>query len=82
MSPQFSLTLQYIVIALAVTISAWVVLSKQFPDFARRFRVALALLLVREGRPGWLRTLGRRIAPPSKGGVDACGGCNGCDPGA
>jgi hypothetical protein len=79
MSPQFSLTLQYVAIALAVAASAWVVLNKQFPHAARRLRIALALPLVREGRPAWLRALGRWIAPASKAGSDACGGCNNCD---
>ena len=39
MSPQLSLALQYIVIALAVAVSAWVVLKKQFPDAVRRLRI-------------------------------------------
>ena len=37
--------------------------------------------LVREGRPAWLRRLGKRIAPAPTSGADACGGCNSCDPG-
>jgi hypothetical protein len=81
MSPSFPLMLQYIVVAVAVATSAWVVLNKQFPDLARRLRVALALPLVREGQPGWVRAFGRRIAPSPKAGVDACGGCNSCDKG-
>ena len=81
MSPQLSLTLQYAVIAIAVTVSAWAVLNKQFPNAARRLRVALALPLVREGRPTWLRAVGRWIAPAPKAGAAACGGCNSCDTG-
>jgi hypothetical protein len=81
MSPQLSLALQYIVIALAVAVSAWVVLKKQFPDAVRRLRVALALSLVREGRPVWLRDIGKIIAPAPKTGADACGACNSCDTG-
>lgn len=80
-SPSFSLTLQYVVVAAAVAVSAWVVLNRQFPDLARRLRVALALPLVREGQPGWMRAFGRRIAPPPKVGVDACGGCDSCGKG-
>jgi hypothetical protein len=79
MSSSLSLTLQYVVIALAVTVSAWVVLNKQFPHVARRLRVAVALPLVREGRPVWLRAFGKRIAPALKAGADACGGCDSCD---
>lgn len=81
MSSPLSLTLQYIVIALAVIVSAWVVLNKQFPNAARRLRIALALPLVREGRPVWMRRFGKRIAPAPRSGANACGGCNSCDPG-
>ncbi len=75
-----SLVLQYVVIALAVAMSAWVVLRKQFPQAARQLRIALALPLIREGRPVWLRALGRRIAPQPLTSSDGCGGCNACDP--
>ncbi|NOT88829.1 MAG: hypothetical protein HOP03_11675 [Lysobacter sp.] len=81
MSLQLPLTLQYMVVALAVTVSAWVVLNKQFPDVARRLRIALALPLVRETRPAWMRALGKRIAPNPKPAGDGCGGCNNCDTG-
>jgi len=70
-----SLALQYAIVAAAVLVSAWVVFRKQAPGAARRLRIALALPLVRDGRPAWLRALGRRIAPVPK----AAGGCNGCD---
>ena len=80
-SPSLSLTLQYAAIAVAVIASAWVVLNKQFPAFARRLRIAIALPLVREGRPAWLRRLAKRIAPAPRSGADACRGCNSCDPG-
>ena len=73
-----SLLLQYIVIALAVLASVVVVLRKQFPNATRRLRVAIALPLLREGRPTWLRALARRVAPPGQGGGKDCGGCNGC----
>ncbi|WP_319020023.1 DUF6587 family protein, partial [Xanthomonas sacchari] len=41
-----SLLVQYLVIALAVLVSAWVVLKKQFPGTARKLRGALALRLL------------------------------------
>lgn len=72
-----SLLLQYVVIALAVTLSAWVVAKKQFPGSVRKLRVSLALPLLREGKPSWMRALGRWLAPPGSGG-GSCGGCNGC----
>ena len=81
MSPQLSLALQYVVIAIAVLISGWVVFRKQAPDAARRMRIALALPMVREGRPLWLRAIGRRMAPTPKTGTDGCAGCGSCDTG-
>lgn len=74
-----SLTLQYMIIAVAVLVSAWVVAKKQFPGSVRKLRVAVALRLLQERRPAWQRTLGRRIAPPGSVGATSCGGCSGCD---
>jgi len=71
---------QYVVIAVAALVSAWVVANKQFPNATRRLRTSLALPLVREGRPGWLRALGRRIAPAASVNAAACGGCSSCGP--
>ena len=75
-----SLAVQYVVIAIAVTVSAWVVFRKQAPGAARRLRIALALPLVREGRPAWLRAFGKRIAPVPKAAA-GCAGCDACDDG-
>ncbi|UKE71785.1 DUF6587 family protein [Xanthomonas graminis] len=75
-----SLLLQYLVIALAVLLSAWVVLKKQFPATARTLRSAIALRLLKPGRAPWLQALGRRIAPAASGGPGACGGCDSCGP--
>ena len=82
MSPSFSLILQYIVVALAVAVSAWVVFLKQAPNASRRVRISLALPLVREGGSEWLRTFGKWIAPAPKPAGDGCGGCNSCDTGS
>jgi len=82
MDASLSLALQYAVIAVAVLVSAWVVFRKQAPNAARRLRIALAVPLVREGRPGWVRALGKWIAPPSKTSADGCGGCSGCGDGS
>ena len=70
---------QYLVIALAVLASVAVVMRKQFPNATRRLRIALALPLLREGKPGWMKTLCRSIAPVPKPGDRDCGGCDGCD---
>ncbi|MCD0244957.1 hypothetical protein JWH11_04030 [Xanthomonas melonis] len=77
---ELSLTLQYVVIAVAVLISVWVVMKKQFPGTVRRLRGALALVLLREGRPAWMQALGRRVAPPASQGGASCGGCDNCGP--
>jgi hypothetical protein len=74
------LLLQYIVVALIVLVSAWVVLKKQMPGTVRRVRGAIALGLVKPERAGWMQALGRRIAPPASGGSGACGGCDSCGP--
>lgn len=76
-----SLALQYAIIAVAVVVSAWVVVKKQLPGPLRKARVALALPLLREGKPAWQRRLGRWIAPPGQpGNAGACGGCDDCGP--
>lgn len=78
-----SLALQYAIIAIAVVVSAWVVLKKQFPGPLRKARIALALPLLREGRAAWQHALGRWIAPAGSlvngriAGKD-CSGCDGC----
>jgi len=74
------LLLQYVVIALAVLVSAWVVMKKQFPGTVRKARGAIALGLVTPQRAAWLQALGRKIAPPATGGGGACGGCDSCGP--
>ncbi|CAD0335950.1 DUF6587 family protein [Xanthomonas hortorum] len=75
-----SLTLQYVVIAFAVLLSLWVVMKKQFPGVLRRLRGALAIGLLRDGRPAWMHTLGRCVAPPATQSASACGGCDSCGP--
>ncbi len=72
------LWLQYLVIAVVVLVALWMFLRRQFPGTVRRLRVALAAPLVRDGRPAWMRALGRHIAPVARGAGSACGGCNGC----
>lgn len=72
------LLLQYLVIASAVIASGAYVVQKQFPAGVRRLRVALALPLLRDGRAGWLRALGSKLAPARLVAEDGCGSCNGC----
>ena len=73
------LLVQYIAIALAVGASLAVVMHKQFPKATRDLRIAIALPLLRDGAPGWMKSLGRRLAPAPRGGGTGCGGCDSCD---
>ena len=73
-----SLALQYAVIGLAVLLAALFVWRTRFPRSWRATRIAIAIPLLREGRPGWMKSLGRRIAPASALASGECGGCNGC----
>ncbi|KLJ02929.1 DUF6587 family protein [Luteimonas sp. FCS-9] len=75
--PDPQLVAQYAAVAVLVVVSAWIVLKKQAPAAARRLRIALAVPLVRAGRPAWMQALGRRIAPAPRPGA-GCGGCDGC----
>lgn len=72
------LALQYALVTVAVALSAWAVLRAQAPAFERRLRTALALPLLRAGRPAWMRALGRWIAPAPAVSAAGCGGCDGC----
>lgn len=75
-----SLFAQYAVIALAVLLSAVYVVRKQWPHALRAVRVGCAVPLLRDGRPAWLRALGRAIAPaPRVAGEGGCGSCHGCE---
>lgn len=73
------LVLQYVVIAVAVVLSAWAVLAAQAPTLARALRLRLAAPLVRPTRSRWVRALGRRIAPPVLY-LGGCGNCERCGP--
>ena len=73
------LVAQYLVITLVAIVSVAIVARSQFPAATRKLRIAMALPLLREGTPAWMKELGRRIAPKPRGGVNACGGCDNCD---
>ncbi len=75
------LWLQYLVVGAVVVVALWLAAKKQLPVTLRRARLALAAPLVRDGRPEWMRSLARRIAPPGSGiGASVCGGCDNCGP--
>ena len=73
-----TLVLQYVIIAIAVVISAWVVLHKQFPSAAKRLRSRLATWLLRSNSSS-LHSMAKKIAPASLAKSKQCGGCDGCD---
>ena len=70
---------QYVVVALAVLASVVVVMRKQFPNATRRLRIGIALPLLREGSPAWMKWIGRHVAPAPHANAANCGGCDGCD---
>ena len=70
---------QYAVIAVAVIASLAIVMRSEFPTATRKLRIAMALPMLREGMPCWMKGLGRRIAPLPRGGGNGCGGCDSCD---
>ena len=72
--------LQELIVGVLVLGAAAFVLHDRAPALSRRLRVALAVPLVRDGRPGWVRRVGRWIAPPRLAS-SGCGGCTGCEPG-
>jgi hypothetical protein len=72
--------MQELAVALIVLGSAAYVLHERAPALSRRLRVAIAVPMVRERTPAWMKRMGRWIAPPrvTSGG---CSGCDGCAPG-
>ena len=73
----WGLIAQHAIVVVIVIAAALFVLRDRAPVFTRRVRIALAVPLVREGRPAWLKRAGRCIAPaPTASG--ACGSCGGC----
>lgn len=69
---------QYVVIALAVLLSAAYVMRTQWPDATRRLRLACAARLVQASNPPWVQRIGRRLAPAPMS-TSNCGGCSSCD---
>jgi hypothetical protein len=72
--------LQELIVGVLVLGAAAFVMHDRAPALSRRLRVALAVPLVREGRPAWVGRMGRWIAPPRLAS-NGCGGCSGCEPG-
>ncbi|SEN37430.1 hypothetical protein SAMN02800694_3346 [Luteibacter sp. UNCMF331Sha3.1] len=70
------------IIALVVTVSAWVAVRKLLPKTSARWLARASASLNREGRGRATRSLGRRLQPATATGScgDGCGSCNSCGP--
>ncbi|UIX80189.1 DUF6587 family protein [Xylella fastidiosa] len=76
-----SLLLQYVVIALAVLVSVFVVVRKYLPGTWGRVCGVLGGYLTRPGLPVWIQRLGYRLVPRMRR-VGACHGCDNCTSGS
>ena len=72
------LNLQYALIGMAVVAAALFVWQSRFPRAWRATRIAIAIVLLREERAGWIKKIGRWLAPASALKSGECGGCDGC----
>jgi len=73
---------QGVVIAVVVFAAAYVAFRKLLPKTSVRVMARVSAALNRDGRPGMLRVLGRRIQPAAATGScgDGCGSCGSCGP--
>ena len=73
---------QGVVIAVVVLAAAYVAFRKLLPKTSVRAMARVSAALNRDGRPGMLRALGRRIQPAVATGScgDGCGSCGSCGP--
>jgi hypothetical protein len=73
---------QGVVIALVVVVSAYVAFRKLLPKTSTRIMARVSASLNRNGRPGVVRSLGRRLQPAAATGScgDGCGSCGSCGP--
>lgn len=76
------LLVQYVIIGVAVLFGALITFRKLAPQLTHRWLASLALQLDRADRPGWQRSLGRRLQPKQASGncSDGCGTCGACGP--
>ena len=76
------LLLQYVVIALAVLASVWIVLRKLARKTTNRWLAAASIHLSQPGRSALVRALGRRLQPREATGdcSDGCSTCGACGP--
>ena len=77
-----SLLLQYVVIALAVLASVWIVLRKLARKTTNRWMAAASIHFSQPGRSALARAFGRRLQPTEATGdcSDGCSTCGACGP--
>jgi hypothetical protein len=77
-----SLLLQYVVIALAVLASMFIVLRKLAPKLTNRWMAAASIRYSKSERSAWVRVIGRRLQPKQATGdcSDGCSTCGACGP--
>ncbi len=76
------LLMQYVVIALAVLASVWIVLRKLARKMTNRWLAAASIQFSRSGRGALARAIGRRLQPAEATGdcSDGCSTCGACGP--
>lgn len=72
------LALQWTVVGVAVAASGVYVLRRQAPRLSAALRDRTVIWLLRPVRAGWLRRIGRSLAPPARVQLPASGGCGSC----
>lgn len=73
---------QAAIIGVAVLASAYVAFRKLLPKTSTRVMAGVSASLNHDGRPAFMRTLGRKLQPASATGScgDGCDSCNSCGP--
>ena len=74
--------MQAAIIGLAVLVSAYVAFRKLLPKTSTRVMAGVSASLNHDGRPAFMRSLGRKLQPASATGScgDGCDSCNSCGP--
>lgn len=75
---------QGFVIGVIVVAAAYVAFRKLLPKTSTRVMAKVSASLNHEGRPGAVRSLGKRLQPAAATGScgDGCGSCGSCGPSA
>ncbi|MGF6496045.1 hypothetical protein ABIE56_004247 [Luteibacter sp. 621] len=74
--------IQGVIIGVVVLASLYVAFRKLLPKTSTRVMAGVSASLNHDGRPGVLRTIGKKLQPASASGScgDGCGSCNSCGP--